>query len=358
MLKDQLDSNIAAANDIVEPITGCLDQWAANGRSEMLRKQMLEDTFILKDLAIYGQWTVFYAETGTGKTLLTLWLLRESLNEGLIDGSNIYYVNCDDNFRGSVEKLEIAEKCGFNMLIPNQNGFMPDQLVMLMREMAISGDAHGKAIVFDTLKKFTNIMDKKQSTEFGKIARSFTSAGGSLVCLAHTNKNKGEDGKSVYSGTNDILSDADCGYIIENKGIQAGGEETKSIVEFENIKQRGDTASKMSFSFIKEGKGYNSLLDSVERISPDASIKINKHIQSELQREKDDTIINAACQLIHSGNHTKTELTKLIIEETGESRRKIINALGRWNGIIWLVEKKDNNALIFKIKPNEDGIYP
>jgi hypothetical protein len=198
-------------------------------------------------------------------------------------------------------------------------------------------------------------MDKKQSTEFGKVARSFTSAGGSLVCLAHTNKHKGDDGKSVYSGTNDILSDADCGYIIENKGIQSGGGETKNIIEFENIKQRGDTASKMSFSFIKAGNGYISLLDSVERMSPDESINVNKRIHSEQQRVKDDTIINAACQLIHSGNHIKTELTKLIIEETGESRRKIISALGRWNGVIWIVEKQENNALIFKMKPNTKG---
>ena len=35
-------------------------------------------------------------------------------------------------------------------------------------------------------KKFTDLMDKRMSTDFGIIARGFVSAGGTLIALAHT----------------------------------------------------------------------------------------------------------------------------------------------------------------------------
>ena len=73
------------------------------GSSEDMRKQMLNDAFVLKDIAILGQWTTIYAAPNTGKTLLTLWLLREALFEEVIEGALVFYVNADDNYRGIVE---------------------------------------------------------------------------------------------------------------------------------------------------------------------------------------------------------------------------------------------------------------
>ena len=55
-------------------------------------------------------------------------------------------------------------------------------------------------IILDTLKKFTDLMNKKASSEFGKLARTFVGAGGTIIALAHTNKNKDEEGKGVTGG--------------------------------------------------------------------------------------------------------------------------------------------------------------
>ena len=41
---------------------------------------MLEDKFVLADLAILSQWTTLYASHGVGKTLITLKLLKDSVS--------------------------------------------------------------------------------------------------------------------------------------------------------------------------------------------------------------------------------------------------------------------------------------
>ena len=162
-----------------------------------------------------GQWTTIYAAPNTGKTLLTLWLLKENLLSNNLDGDFVFYVNADDNFKGIVEKTELAEQWGFHIIAPNQKGFSTSQITELMVDLAETGEARGVIIILDTLKKFTDLMHKRDASEFGIISRSFISAGGTLICLAHTNKHKNAEGKSIYSGTSDIRDDSDCAFIID-----------------------------------------------------------------------------------------------------------------------------------------------
>ena len=65
-----------------------LHEFSITGNSEAMRQQMLEDTFVLKDIAIFGQWTTIYA--AQYRTLLTLWLLKEALDEIKVDGHYVF----------------------------------------------------------------------------------------------------------------------------------------------------------------------------------------------------------------------------------------------------------------------------
>ena len=75
---------------------------------------MLEDIFVLPDIALLGQWTNIYAAPNTGKTLLTLWLLKENLLSNSLDGDFVFIVNADDNFRGIVEKNRTGGAMGLS----------------------------------------------------------------------------------------------------------------------------------------------------------------------------------------------------------------------------------------------------
>ena len=70
---------------------------------------MLADQFILNNIRIMGQWTTIYGAPNSGKTLITNWLLRESILTEAIDGEMVFYINADDNYSKLVEKIELAE---------------------------------------------------------------------------------------------------------------------------------------------------------------------------------------------------------------------------------------------------------
>ena len=342
-----------SSKSILDQVRG----FSITGQSTELKRKMLSDVFIMDRIAILGQWTAIYAAPGTGKTLLTLWMLRDQISKGLIHGNQVFYVNADDNYKGMTEKLEIAEKFGLQVLVPNFNGFAVDQMLPLMISLAKSGQAHGVIFVLDTLKKFTNLMDKRTSSEFGNTARQFVTAGGSLIVLAHTNKHKDAEGKGVYSGTSDIVDDSDCGFIIDKLGESDEFAGKKTTVEFSHIKSRGDVASTLGFTYSKGGQSYSDLLDSVIRIDEKTLKGSKQQIEAEKQLASDTEIIEAAYLAIKAGINTKDALIKEIKKGTAESTasvRRIIEARtgnDYGQGHRWAVEAGGHNAKIFSVLP-------
>ncbi len=192
-----------------------LKAFSMQGQAEVMRKQMLDDVFVLAFLALLGQATTIYARANTGKTLLVLWMLIQSIIAGRIKGENVIYINADDTYAGFIQKLDLAEQYGFHMLMPNQNGFDPQAMQGYLRQMIDHDTARNSIIVLDTLKKFTDLMDKKAGSGFMSRVREFIAAGGTVISLAHTNKNKNGEGKSVFCGTSDVVDDCDCVYILD-----------------------------------------------------------------------------------------------------------------------------------------------
>ncbi|MDA9735298.1 hypothetical protein N9V16_07295, partial [SAR116 cluster bacterium] len=163
-----------------------LSEFSITGQSKKLREQMLADQFILQNIAIMGQWTTIYGAPNSGKTLITNWLLREAIVSEEVDGEMVFYINADDNFKGLVEKIELAEEWGMHMIAPHHKNFTVNQVPELMARMADNRCAHGAIVILDTLKKFTDLMDKRIASQFGVAARGFISSGGTLIALAHT----------------------------------------------------------------------------------------------------------------------------------------------------------------------------
>jgi len=332
---------------------GRLKGFSITGRSSDLRQQMLDDKFVLDQIAILGQWTNLYAAPNTGKTLLTLTMLRDQIRANVICGEQVFYVNADDTYRGMVEKLEIAESIGLQMLVPNQQGFVVSNIVDLMSDLAIANEAANVVIVLDTLKKFTDLMDKRVASQFG-----FVAAGGTLITLAHTNKHKDSQGKSIYSGTSDITDDGDCFYIIDKIGVDKGFGTERYTVEFTNDKNRGDVAGTVGFSFEKRvGETYADLLDSVKRLSSGEieRSKVAKEVQAELDDDAD--LIAAVADCLGAGINTKSAIVKKVRESTGDSNDKVRKLMAKRTGTFyelghrWTVIKGANNAQFYQVLP-------
>ena len=335
-----------------------LRSFSITGMSQQLRQQMLKDAYVMQGIAILGQWTCLYAAPNTGKTLLTYWMLKEQIRAAHIEGSGVYYVNADDSYRGMVEKIEIAEGFGMQMLVPNQRGFTVSLIIELMGGLAKSGEASGLVIVLDTLKKFTDLMDKRIASKFGVLAREFVSAGGTLITLAHTNKHPDAEGKGIYSGTSDIVDDSDCCYIIDKVEEAAVFTGSQITVEFTNKKSRGDVMSKLGFTYTKmQGQNYAELLDSVKRIDEKAIQKSKRQMQVAEGLREDIEIIDAVLAQIRSSVTAKVALIKGVVGVTGDSHRQVKKVLelrtgnDYFAGHRWTVTKGPNNANIYGVLP-------
>jgi archaellum biogenesis ATPase FlaH len=159
-------------------------QFSLSGQSEIMRTKMLEDRYVLDKIAILGQATTVYSKPNTGKTLLVLLMLIQSIKMGRLKGENVYYINADDDYKGLVFKTELAEKYGFHMLSPSHKDFESAALLGYMAQMIADDTARGAVVILDTLKKFVDPMDKKSGREFMTSAREFVSNGGTLIMLA------------------------------------------------------------------------------------------------------------------------------------------------------------------------------
>jgi len=329
------DGNSIDITKLIEakPVLSALAQlstYTMNGRSAQMRQQMLDDKYVLDRIAILGQWTTLYAAPNGGKTLLTLWMLIQQVKSGEIDGSKIYYVNADDHYKGSVEKLELLEPHKINVLIPNQNNFDTDKLTQLIGQLTKDNEAMGQVIILDTLKKFTDLMDKKASSEFGKLARTFVGAGGTIIALAHTNKNKDEEGKGVAGGTSDIMDDCDCAFLIEGRGPD-GHNQYRAI--FDNRKARGDVAQKVAFQYSKlDGCSYEQLLNSIVRLGKKEAKAADKENQLRKDIRVDKTTVDAILEALGDGEISTQAILSHVTEETPIGRRPAKFALIKWTG--------------------------
>jgi hypothetical protein len=348
------DTSISPITSEPKCILDLLTSYSATGDSEQMKSQMLEDKFVLLGLAIAGQWTTLYASPNTGKTLITIAELRKQIECGSVSGADVFYVNADDSYNAAVIKIEIAEQFGMHMLIPNHRNFKAKNMLPLIRGLIAQKKARNKIIVLDTLKKFTDLMDKKSASEFGNIAREFIAAGGTLICLAHTNKHKDADGKGIYAGTSDIVDDSDCVYIIDKIGVDdlTG----KHVVEFTNIKARGDVHTTASFEYTRDaGQTYQQLLDSVVRMDSQAVEVVKKKTAIEKQLELDEELIDAIRDCINAGPLPKNEMISKINKDSGFTHKQIRQVLRRYtgynyaDGARWAEAKGDKNKSIFTL---------
>lgn len=327
--------------------------FSLRGDSEKLQQQLEDDVFVMDGMAILGQWTVINASPNCGKTLLAIWHLIESINLGVVRSKNIFYVNADDTFRGMTEKLLLAERHRFEMLVPGHKGFQAAMVIALMSQLIDAEEASGMVLVLDTLKKFTDLMDKRVASKFGELARNFTAAGGTLICLAHTNKHKDAEGNSIYSGTSDIADDCDCVYILERLASETGLVDVYSV-EGRNTKSRGDVSKKVGFTYTRRvGESYEQLLASVARQDESEIEALKRAREVSAGLIADEEIIEAVIGCLDRDETTKDKLLKSVSKATGQPQgrvRDVINARDGTNYIAghrWTHSKGDNNAQVF-----------
>jgi hypothetical protein len=330
---------------IVADTSFSLTKFALNGSSKKMREKMLNDVFVMAQIALLGQITIIYAKPNTGKTLLTLWLLIQSIRAGRIKAEDIFYINADDTHKGLIEKLELGEEHGFNMLAPGHNGFEAKDLAKYLTQLIANEDAQGKILILDTAKKFADLMDKTSSTAFMKSAREFVSHGGTLIMLAHTNKNRDADKKVVFGGTSDLVDDCDCAYTLDQTD-DAGGIKT---VLFENIKKRGNCSQEVGFSYTTAaGQSYLEYLYSIVCLDPEQAAFAKASMDAAEKLLEDQVVIDAITDALTPGDMLKTALVNAV-HGAGHSKKRINEVLHTYVGTKWGLGAGGKNAHLYSL---------
>jgi len=319
-----LASDEVCENEEVESVNP-FDKFSLRGNSAEIEKNAIELEYVLEGIAITGQYTIIYASPNTGKTLLTYSGLTNSISNGCVDPDKVYYLNMDDTALGLLEKNRIAEEYGFNMLSEGYYGFKAGHFLTSLKEMTLKGTARGVVVVLDTAKKFVDVMSKKDSREFNQIVRPFVAKGGTVIALAHTNKNKDHSGKSKYGGVSDTLDDCDCAYTLDTVSTEGN----VKVVEFQNIKRRGNVLNNVSYRYtIKDRSSYEDILSSVEKVGDN---ELNTIKQAE-QVKTDAEQIDAVTAIINEGSINRENLVKTAAKNLSISIAKMRVLIDKYTG--------------------------
>ena len=144
--------------------------------------------------------------------------------------------------------------------------------------------------------------------------------------LAHTNKAPDASGRPIYSGVADIVEDMDCCYVF--RVISERGAPEK-VVEFENIKRRGDVAQRVAFAYsAKDGLTYRQLLDSVRRVDGADIVSL----EQAAERRADEDAIQAVQACIKEGFVQRMVLVSAVKQRIGCSRQKALDLVDRYSG--------------------------
>jgi hypothetical protein len=328
-----------------------LEKYSLRGRSEQLEKYATSRARLLGSTCLSGEATVIYARHETGKTLITIALLIQAAECNRLVPEKTYYIDVDDSSSGLAEKVRLLEEYGFHVLAQGHEGFKPTTLLPLLDSMIDNDQCRGIFLIFDTVKKFVDLMDKKQSSHFAEVIRRFVMKGGTVLCLAHVNKRRAEDGKPIYAGTSDILDDFDCGYVLDNVGqCDDTGER---VVEFTCVKSRGDNVRRAFYSYdATPGLSYIERVTSVQEVD-----RAELRSSGKFDIDPDDNdIIDAIHTCIAVGSKTKMKIVQHAAQGLGIPQRAVLRVIEKHTGPdptvhSWFFTREAHGAMIFQSHP-------
>lgn len=303
-----------------------LDRFSLRGKAAELEAKAVAEVPLLGGFSLAGQITVLAAPPNAGKTLIALASLIKAIEEKRVNPEHVIYVNSDDTTSGIATKAQILDEFDAHMFAEGHFGFRSLILSDVLGEMILDGTAHGAILILDTLKKFTQVMDKAATVRFTEVMRRFTAAGGSIICLAHTNKTPNASGQNVFAGVADIRDDVDAMYVFQSKPDMDG----KKIVQLENVKRRGNLPDKLLYAYSADpGLSYVERLSSVHITDAYAGGDdegLDPHTP-------DEEVIQQLCLYIeHGRDRGKMELVRLAAEGAKVSKKRVARLLETFTG--------------------------
>ena len=325
---------------------------AVNDRIEELEMRLEKEKDVIPGMITTGTVTLVYAPSGAGKTVWILGNLFQSIRNNLIKGSDVIYFNEDDGAKGVLQKAKMGHKHGMTMvtLANSQDPSLrtTTDALHLLNAIREEGEADGKIVICDTLKKFAPVLNKGDMREVLHVFREFAAAGGTVILLGHCNKHRSMDGRLIYEGVGDLKADVDNMFGLDPVNDKFAFHQELLVI---NEKDRSQISFEGGFKYKQTSAtvGYEESVDSVQFMTVDditdlkekqrAQINIGKAIS----RYEDEYILLSS--VMTAGRlYAQTELFEMLQDEetnpNGCTKKTLRNCIDLLKGNNLKLERK------------------
>lgn len=268
------------------------------------------------DTIFHQKWNVLIGEPGSGKTALMIHCAADMA----LEGYDVLYFNLDAGAADLKYYQHHAETHNYRLLAAMDVGQSDEQMAEILLAHTQLDDLTNTVFILDTLKKFTDPVNKKVCKPFYAGLRQLTMRGGTVICLGHTNKYKDESGKLIYEGAGDLKSDCDVMAML----YQAKNDDGSMTISTEFEKQRAPV----------KPKTFN-LSESRDLALAGEWQNVREEGHKERQEAKDTPTIEYIRSQIWGAPKSQSELVTLCKSGNMGGRNTVLRILRTYEGKHW-----------------------
>ena len=279
-----------------------------------------------------GEWTVVFAQPNAGKTLITIATIVQQINNGIINGEDVFYFNLDDARPAYLEKLKILGP--LNVIV------LDEDPASIMIELINNNQAKDKVVIIDTLIRVCDTNSRPEILNLSALCKRFCELGGTVITLAHANKHLDKKtGAPILEGQGLISNNANCVSYLQK---------FDDIIKMVNTKKRTIVKEEVIFKIGKD-LPYPDLLDSVRTLTGDQATQLFQDRKRDQLAQDHATIVQTIKETILNGIDHRTDLAKVVYDNTGDYKKTIYNVLDELEGKLWKMTRGPNNSKVYSI---------
>jgi archaellum biogenesis ATPase FlaH len=299
-----------------------------------IEKSVVQAAYVTSSETIAkGEWTVVFAQPNAGKTLIVLSTVVEQIINGVINGEDVFYFNLDDARPAYLEKLKILKPLNFVVLDADPASVM-DNLIK-------NRQAKDKIVIIDTLIRVCDTNSRPEILDLSALCKSFCEQGGTVITLAHANKHlDNKTGEPILEGQGLLRNNAHCVSYLQK---------FDDIIKMVNIKKRTIVKDEVIFQIDKD-LPYPELFDSVRTLTGDQATQLFQDRERNQLAQDHATIVETIKETIISGIDHRTDLAKVVYDNTGDYKKTIYNVLDELEGKLWKMTRgPTNNSKVYSV---------
>lgn len=237
------------------------------------------------------------------------------------DGYQVMFFQEDASAGDLPDLFDHAKDHGYKLLNSTLSGSDPEQQVEVLQGLAQDGaDLGSYVLIFDTLKKYSDLMSKRGSREFFKTMRALSQRGATVLLLGHTNKHRDPAGKLVFEGVGDVRNDVDELVYIESTEKDAQGFVTLTMTP-DKVRAK---VKPLSFRL----DTHRMRLEPMDRV-----VDVAARNRADEQRRADQELIGLVTKCLRNGGKNRTQLVVEVYDlarGTSHSRRDVERVIAEY----------------------------